>query len=394
MTDEAELMRRLADELQAKGYLTDERWHEVFARVPRHLFVPYGAIESGPPGDPHYTLVRGDRPEDRAAWLDALYTDQTILTHFDTGPAEQALSVAASPPRDYRSSSTAPGFLAYMLDALDVTTGDRVLDVGTGTGYGTALLCERLGDAHVTSIDLDERLVDLARTRLADAGYRPLVVAADGANGYPQRGPYDRLLATTSWPYVPPRWLAQLAPDATVVGNLLGRLGGALYRLTVDADGCARGEFLAEWVGFMQARPYTTMRDFHSVDTGDGEYETRSTTVDPMVLEDRAFGFVAQVHTRDVHPYRSTDEQGRPLAGYLAPDGSWAEVYVPDPCGARQVDQGGPRRLWDEIEAAYRFWTGHDRPAWTRFGLTVAPDEQYAWFLSPDIGHRWPLWPA
>lgn len=391
MTAEAELVRRLADELQAKGYVTDGRWHEVFARVPRHLFVPYGAVESGPPGDPRYTLVRGDRPEDRAAWLDALYTDQTLLTHFDTGPAEQALSGDARPPRDYRSSSTAPGFLAYMLDALGVINGDRVLDVGTGTGYGTALLCERLGDAHVTSIDLDVRLVDLARARLAGAGYRPTLVATDGAEGYPPRAPYDRLLATTSWPYVPPRWLVQLAPAATVVGNLLGRLGGALYRLTVDFDGCARGEFLPEWVGFMQARPYTTMRDFTSVDTGEGEYETRMTTIDPAVLEDRAFGFVAQVHTRDVHPYWAHDEQERPLSGYIAPDGSWAEVYPPSDTGARQVDQGGPRRLWDEIETAYRFWVGHDRPAWTRFGLTVTRDEQYAWYSSPETGPRWRL---
>lgn len=391
MTAEAELMRRLADELRAKGYLTDERWYEVFARVPRHLFVPYGAIESGPRDDPHYTLVRGDRPEERAAWLDALYTDQTLLTHFDTGPAEQVLTQAAGPPRDYRSSSTAPGFLAYMLDALDVTTGDRVLDVGTGTGYATALLCERLGDAHVTSIDLDERLVELARARLADAGYRPTVVTADGADGYPSRKPYDRLLATTSWPHVPPRWLPQLASNAVLVGNLLGRLGGALYRLTVDADGCARGEFLPEWVGFMQARPYTTMRDFRSVDTGDGEYETRSTTVDPAVLGHRAFGFVAQVHTRDVHPYWAHDEQDRPLSGYVAPDGSWAEVYSPDDTGVCRVDQGGPRRLWSEIETAYRFWDGHDRPVWTRFGLTVMPGEQFVWYSSPETGPRWRL---
>lgn len=390
MIEAADLRRRLADDLRAKGYLTDDRWYEVFAGVPRHVFVPFGAIESGPRDNPHYQLVRGDRPEQRAAWLDAVYTDQTLLTHFDIGPAEEVL--ARNPqPHDYRSSGTAPGFLAYMLDALDVTDGDRVLDIGTGTGYATALLCERLGAARVTSLDVDAQLVELARRRLDEAGFHPRLVVADGAAGSPTHGPYDRLLATTSWPYVPPAWLGQLAPRAVAVGNLLGRLGGALYRLTVDMDGCARGEFLPEWVGFMAARPYTTMRDHTAVNTGEGEYDVRSTTIDPAVLEDRAFGFVAQLHTRDVHPYWSCDEQDRPLSGYVAPDGSWAEVYAPDASGARRVEQGGPRRLWNEIEAAYRFWIGHDRPAWTRFGLTVTPAEQYAWYVSPETGPRWRL---
>lgn len=387
---EAGMARRLANDLRDKGYLTDDAWYEVFTRVPRHVFVPYGAVESGPQDDRRYTLVRGDAPAERDAWLNAVYCDQTLLTHFDSGPAEVALEKEEQ-PHDYRSSGTAPGFLAYMLDALDVTDGDRVLDVGTGTGYGAALLSERVGDAYVTSVDVEPQLIELARARLAKAGYSPTVVAGDGRDGYKPGAPYDRVLATTSWPYVPAKWVTQVGLGAVIVGNLLGRLGGALYRLTVKADGVARGQFLPEWIGFMLARPYTTMRDFTAVDTEDGTYETGTTRVDPAVLEDRAFGFVAQLQTRDVHPFWAQDEQGRPLAGYLAPDGSWAEVYPADQEGRRQVDQGGPRRLWDEIETAYQFWSGHDMPAWTRFGLTVTPEEQYAWYLDPETGPRWSL---
>jgi len=58
-----------------------------------------------------------------------------------------------------RSSSTQPSLMSLMLHALDVHAGNRVLEIGTGTGYNAALLCHRLGDANVTSIDVNSELV-------------------------------------------------------------------------------------------------------------------------------------------------------------------------------------------------------------------------------------------
>lgn len=82
------------------------------------------------------------------------------------------------------SSSSMPSVMARMLEALAVRDGDRVLEIGTGSGYNAALLCERLGSENVTTIDCNAELVGAARQRLAEHGYEPTVVAGDGFFGY------------------------------------------------------------------------------------------------------------------------------------------------------------------------------------------------------------------
>lgn len=101
------------------------------------------------------------------------------------------------------SSCSQPSLVVAMLDALDVREGHRVLEIGTGTGAGwnAALLSERVGDSgHVVSIEVD---ADTAHGSLARAGYRPLVVTGDGAEGYQCDALYDRLICTASVRKIP-----------------------------------------------------------------------------------------------------------------------------------------------------------------------------------------------
>jgi protein-L-isoaspartate O-methyltransferase len=104
--------------------------------------------------------------------------------------------------------------MARMLELLDVTGADRVLEIGTSTGYNAALLCHRLTDARVTSIDIDLTLIAEARDRLASLGYQPCLVAGDGAAGVPG-GPRT----TGSSPHVPcPRCLRTGSPSLPRTG--------------------------------------------------------------------------------------------------------------------------------------------------------------------------------
>jgi protein-L-isoaspartate O-methyltransferase len=117
-------------------------------------------------------------PNRRAEWLETVYSDQTLLTKVVQAPMSRSLRPGSYPI--LTSSATLPSLVLTMLEELDVTEGCPVLEIGTGSGYSTALLCERLGSQCVTSVDIDPELVDLASERLAANGYTPTLAAADG----------------------------------------------------------------------------------------------------------------------------------------------------------------------------------------------------------------------
>ncbi|RAQ95905.1 protein-L-isoaspartate O-methyltransferase family protein [Thermogemmatispora tikiterensis] len=104
------------------------------------------------------------------------------------------------------SSSSAPTAMARLLE---VQPGQRVLEIGTGTGSNAALLAELVGPTgQVWTVEVEEELAEQARTRLQAAGYgaRVEVVATDGWQGETPAAPYERLLATASVPGIPRRW--------------------------------------------------------------------------------------------------------------------------------------------------------------------------------------------
>ncbi|MGH3610695.1 MAG: methyltransferase domain-containing protein, partial [Pseudonocardiaceae bacterium] len=153
----------LAEQFTAKSTLRTPVWREVFERTWRHPYVP------GYYPDKDSPLVLCIDSSRREEWLDAVYSDTTLITKAMPVPLSRALRPATG--TIYTSSSTLPSLVLEMLEDLDVANGHRVLEIGTGTGYNAALLCERLGSAQVTSVDIDPELVDLARERLAANGY-------------------------------------------------------------------------------------------------------------------------------------------------------------------------------------------------------------------------------
>ena len=369
-----QLARALADSLLASGDITDPRWHAIFTRVPRHAFVPHFARTDQTAEGTRYTLVSSANPEQRDAWLTAVYEDGTLLTQVDGQPVEHAFASGPGYGR-HSSSSTMPGLTAWMLQTLDLRDDQRVLEIGTGTGYNAALLSERLGDDHVTTIDIDPCLTETARTRLAAAGYHPVVVTGDGRYGYPARAPYDRIVATCGLPNIPAAWIEQTRPGGQILANLTGLVGGAMLLATVGSQQTATGKFLPRWAGFMPSR--------HAgpVDNGYArEYTKEHAKLGPEALDDPAFAFVAQLFLPGTRRYWATGQDGRKLSGLASNDGSWAEVHEPVTEGKRYLEQGGARELWTAVETAREFWEQHNRPDWTQFSFSATPARQVARF--------------
>ncbi|MFD3556912.1 methyltransferase domain-containing protein [Streptomyces goshikiensis] len=301
-------------ELDAAGVLVDPAWRAAFEAVPRHAFVPYFWTGRGAG---HERLWGEDPdPEQRARWLRGVYTDAPLATRLRDG--------------ELVSSSSQPSLMAKMLNALDVRDGHHVLEIGTGTGYNAALLCHRLGDELVTTVDLEEEITESARTHLAALGYRPTVVTGDGARGCPSRAPFDRILVTCTLPRIPPAWLGQCRPGARV----LAPLSTGLIALTVRDAELAEGRFLHTSAYFVPLRGATAAPPPAEPSYG-LPYE---------LVENERFQFMLVLTAGALHAREALD-----------------------------------------------LWRGEGRPARERFGVTVTPEGQWSWLDDPQGPYVWPL---
>lgn len=129
-----------------------------------------------------------------------------------------------------------PYIVGLMIEAAEIGAGDRVLEVGSGSGYAAAVI-SRIA-AEVVGIERQPELVDLARERLARMGYGNVeIVEGDGTAGWPAGAPYDAILAAASGSHVPQPLIDQLAAGGSLVMPI-GQPGGVqrLVKLTKRAD--------------------------------------------------------------------------------------------------------------------------------------------------------------
>jgi protein-L-isoaspartate(D-aspartate) O-methyltransferase len=141
-----------------------------------------------------------------------------------------------------RATISCPHSYPLFYEPLGLGERDRFLEVGVGSGYGTALAREVVGpEGLVVAIDIDATTLAFARERLKGAGYTDVVlVHGDGGLGYPVHAPYDRICVTAACPEIPPPLIEQLATRGRLIAPVLE---GARQRLTVlekTVDGVER----------------------------------------------------------------------------------------------------------------------------------------------------------
>ena len=132
-------------------------------------------------------------------------------------PRSRSLAYANHPlPIGHGQTISQPFIVALMTHALRIEPGQRVLEIGTGSGYQAAVLAA-LAD-HVYTIEIVAALAETARQRLADLDYDNVsVLAGDGWNGWPEHAPFDGVIVTAVGREIPPALLEQLALNGRLV---------------------------------------------------------------------------------------------------------------------------------------------------------------------------------
>jgi methyltransferase of ATP-grasp peptide maturase system len=366
----ARLRSRMVRALVRNGTLTDPAWREAFLAVPRHAFLPrYFQQKAG-----RWSAV--DRAD--SDWLTPIYADRVLVTQRDGDSSRWELARARGPVTGMPTcSSSMPTIMAVMLEALRVKENHRVLEVGTGTGYNAALMTVRLGANNVSTIDVDDSVAQQALRNLGDCDLHPTCAVVDGVGGLPSGAPYDRVLCTCAVPRIPLAWLEQTRPGGLIVTTLSRPLGAGLVRITAGEGPTGHGEVLADDGRFMPLRASGTLEPIWPTPQSTGS--TRSTDLPPTVVSPtNPFEFFVGLELPEVHV------AGAAKSVVLAhSDGSWARHE------SDRVTQGGPRRLWDEVEAAYQKWLKLGQPRRARFGITVSPDVQELWLDDAGGPHRW-----
>jgi len=177
------------------GYLTKPEITEAFRKVPRHEFVPENL-------------------------RDYAYADQPL-------------------PIGYGQTISAPSMIAIMLNSLELKPGQKVLEIGAGSGYNAALTAEIVGpEGKVFTIERVAELAEFGHANLQKTGYgRVQVIVGDGTRGYKKEAPYDRILVTACAPDIPRPLIEQLKAS----GRIAAPVGQHyMYQRWVVAD--KRGE--------------------------------------------------------------------------------------------------------------------------------------------------------
>ncbi|GGJ56571.1 methyltransferase domain-containing protein [Streptomyces brasiliensis] len=353
----------LADEATDDG----SRWRPLVANTPRHVFVPRWWERQ----DGTWTLC-APRP-DNEAWLHGAYRDRSLITRVGPLHADHA-GPDDHPEGRPTSSATLPSLVVQMFQHGRLQDGQDLLEVGTGSGYGTALAAKRLGENRVTSLDVDPYLIDAARDRLGSLGLKPTLAAVDATG--PIDGEYDRIMATVGVRPVPPSWLGALRTGGRLVATIAGT--SLIIEAVKRFDGTAYGRIAWERAGFMPTRTgddYAPLPDglLEAAKTGEGEAVTEGQFPVLDVGEAWDVASMLELLAPGVQTGYSQDANGTRTAWMAHPDGSWARA-VARGTAAPLVHQSGPQRLWDVLDGIRSYWLEHGELPVRGARVLITPD--------------------
>ncbi|WP_436790995.1 methyltransferase domain-containing protein [Yinghuangia sp. YIM S10712] len=369
MTDpvevEAATLRALwVERMRAAGHAKKPDVAKAFLSEPRHVYAPrFMCSRQKEDG----AWINEEVTREHPNWLTEVYTDQVLLTSVWPDPL---------------SSSTVPSLMADMLEALDVSPGMTVIEVGTGTGYNAGLLGQLVGDDNVVTLDVAPELVGAARASLDTAGHAAVTVvqANGGSRDVLRHGSVDRLIATCGVDRIPDPWRQVVRPG----GRIVAPVGAGIAVLDVADDHSAEGRFLPTGAYFMQLRaPRSDDMPTRPTDPG-GPAEPCGMPLGAW--DDIGFSFLVSLSLPFNDVLTDTTSDGGLIIWHR--DGSIAHIF--EDGTARQA---GPRRLAGLLAGLWQSYRERGQPTREAYRITIGADGEHAIVAEGD-GGTWLVSPA
>ena len=190
-------------------------------------------------------------------WRNARIADEKLIGAFLKVPRESFVpeelkeeAYMDTPlPIPYGKTISQPTTIIIMTTALDVREGQKILEIGTGSGYQAAILARLVGEkGSVVTLEVVPELVILARENLKKAGITNVdVIEDDGSQGHEKESPFDRIIVTAACPGIPEPLLRQLKPNGILVAPVGGLRGQEMVKVRKLKSGFERetlGEFM------------------------------------------------------------------------------------------------------------------------------------------------------
>jgi protein-L-isoaspartate(D-aspartate) O-methyltransferase len=365
----ARLRRQLVETLRQAGALQTPALEQAFLRIPREAFVPCFYEQEMADHSMVWKLVCAD-DLDREDYLTAVYRNQSLVTKLD----ERHWPV---------SSSSQPAVMAKMLEALDVQPGQRVLEIGTGSGYNAALLATLTGEGlQVVTIERDAELAATAKAALEHVlGPRVAVIVGDGVAGWQRVAPYDRIIATASAQTLPMAWVEQLRPHGKLVMDLQGSLASGFLVVEKTATEVS-GHFLPEPLHFMPLEtetitmPHTKLASLLQQGC-EATFPQEDGAVFPESLFDPAFRWFVQwrIPGCQVSKRRQTQRDSGSVIHSILVIEAKSQALVRF---QKQQEEGGWHgevygsvQFWQELQQAYETFQALSKPGQQQYHFVV-----------------------
>lgn len=367
--------QRLIEQIRAAQPLSDQV-ASAMLQVPRHAFLSRYYIHT--PGTRAWVP---QEQQDTADWYDHLYQNEGLVTQVDAHGRTL-------------SSSSQPGIMARMLDALDLHPGLRVLEIGTGTGYNAALVATLVGDPHlVTTIDLDAEVILQATQHIPTVvGEGMTIVQGHGQDGYAPHAPYDRIMVTASTFHIPDTWLDQLAPGGILVGIIQPESAplGAMIQATRQADQlCGSVIHPASFMPLRDAS-YPKRTRFMKHDTlVNTPFPAAGSLFPPRLLrEDPHFAFFLYASLPDLSVFEKPQPGEIVYAQRGHPEGL---VVFRQGIVALHGNPSTAHALWTRLVRLYGFWLHCGQPPITAYQFQKERHQDQTLFLTNAQGTLWPF---